>query len=376
MREIETIIVGGGPAGSTCATELLAHGRRCLVLERQAMPRPKLCAGWITPKVLSDLGIQPADYPYGMLELRRFRLILGRRHQFVRTIATRQYSVRRIEFDPWLLARSETEVVRHTVRTIRREQDAYVIDDAFRCRYLVGAGGTACPVKKSLFPEDQGRLIITREIEYPCTPRYPVCTVWYPFAGNLGYAWYVPKAGAVNVGFGLAHSSAEKRDLKALWLEFVGLLRRADCIDSDPPGPKGHPYYCGDRRKQLRRDNAWIIGDAAGLATLDLAEGIGPAIESGTLAARDILGIETYSAGKITSTSIGPLIASARPSRSVAELGVWGRFSERIQCFGQSFARRLVMAFPALLPALVRLLPAADVCEPGSSATSAASSEF
>ena len=256
MREIETIIVGGGPAGSTCATELLAHGRRCLLLERQAMPRPKLCAGWITPKVLSDLGIQPADYPYGMLELRRFRLILGRRHQFVRTIATRQYSVRRIEFDPWLLARSETEVVRHTVRTIRREQDAYVIDDAFRCRYLVGAGGTACPVKKSLFPEDQGRLIITREIEYPCTPRYPVCTVWYPFAGNLGYAWYVPKAGAVNVGFGLAHSSAEKRDLKALWLEFVGLLRRTDCIDSDPPEPKGHPYYCGDRRKQLRRDNA------------------------------------------------------------------------------------------------------------------------
>jgi hypothetical protein len=219
-------------------------------------------------------------------------------------------------------------------------------------------------------------LIITREIEYPCTPRYPACTVWYPFAGNLGYAWYVPKAGAVNVGFGLAHSAAEKRDLKALWLEFVGLLRRTDCIDSDPPEPKGHPYYCGDRRKQVRRDNAFILGDAAGLATLDLAEGIGPAIESGTLAARDILGIETYSAAKITSTSIGPLISSARQSRPVAEFGVWGRFSARVQSFGQSLAGRLVMAFPTLLPVLVRVLPEADVCESGKSAASAASSEL
>ena len=57
MRDIETVIVGGGPAGSTCAAELLRHGRQCLVLERRPMPRSKLCAGWITPKVLADLGI-------------------------------------------------------------------------------------------------------------------------------------------------------------------------------------------------------------------------------------------------------------------------------------------------------------------------------
>jgi flavin-dependent dehydrogenase len=35
--------------------------------------------------------------------------------------------------------------------------------------------------------------------------------------------------------------------------------------------------------------NAYIIGDAAGLATLDLGEGIGPAIESGISASNSIL---------------------------------------------------------------------------------------
>ena len=57
----------------------------------------------------------------------------------------------------------------------------------------------------------------------------------------------------------------------------------------------------------MKRDNAYIVGDAAGLATVDLAEGIGPAVESGLLAARDILGLDTYSAARITRHSLGPL---------------------------------------------------------------------
>jgi len=32
--------------------------------------------------------------------------------------------------------------VKHAVRSIRREHGVYVIDDAFQCRYLIGAGGT------------------------------------------------------------------------------------------------------------------------------------------------------------------------------------------------------------------------------------------
>ena len=44
MREVETIIVGGGPGGSSSARELRLAGRECLVLERKAMPRLKLCA--------------------------------------------------------------------------------------------------------------------------------------------------------------------------------------------------------------------------------------------------------------------------------------------------------------------------------------------
>lgn len=312
MREAETIIVGGGPAGSSCARELLRHGRQCLVLERRAMPRPKLCAGWITPKVLRDLEIRPDDYPHGILALRRIRLIFGRRHRLAVTVPSDQFSIRRIEFDAWLLARAGVEVVQHTVRQIRREGDSYLIDGAFRCRYLVGAGGTACPVKRTLFPEKSGRRVITREVEFPTPPPRPECILWIPFAGPAGYAWYVPKADAINVGFGGLHGRLGGDGMKDLWARFVGLLGKEGCVNADPPAPKGHAYYVGGHRRQLKREDAYLLGDAAGLATVDLAEGIGPAVESGILAAGDILGRETYSPEKITRHTLGPLKRTLR----------------------------------------------------------------
>lgn len=38
-RDYDTIVIGGGPAGSTTATVLAQHGRRVLVLEREVFPR-------------------------------------------------------------------------------------------------------------------------------------------------------------------------------------------------------------------------------------------------------------------------------------------------------------------------------------------------
>jgi flavin-dependent dehydrogenase len=49
--------------------------------------------------------------------------------------------------------------------------------------------------------------------------------------------------------------------------------------------PKGHTYYLREPVKKVCYNNACIIGDSAGLATKDLGEGIGPAIESGIKAA-------------------------------------------------------------------------------------------
>lgn len=268
------------------------------------MPRLKLCAGWITPKVLADLDIDLASYPHGIVKLDRIKVFFGRRHQWSKTLPSQQFSIRRIEFDAWLLARSGVPVEEHTVRAIERDNGHFVIDGKYRCRFLIGAAGTNCAVKKAFFVPDQGQLIVAQEIEYETTPRSPVCTLWFPFAGNFGYGWYVPKADAVNIGFGGLRSQNEDWDKEALWKMFIELLQSEGCIDGDPPPPKGYSYYIGSRQKTVCDQRAYIVGDAAGLATVDLAEGIGPAVESGQLAARDILQSATYSSRAITRFSL------------------------------------------------------------------------
>jgi flavin-dependent dehydrogenase len=304
MIDVETIIVGGGPAGSSAARELLRAGRECLVLDRKAMPRLKLCAGWITPKVVADLEIDPAEYPRGIVKLDRMKFFFGRRLRRSQCAVTEQYSIRRVEFDAWLLRRSGAATAEHTVRHIERQNGHFVIDNQYRCRHLVGAGGTNCPVKKALFGPDPGKLIVTQEVEFETTPLCDTCTLWFPYAGKFGYAWYVPKAGAVNVGFGGLRSENEHWDKAGLWRQFVALLRREGCLDADPPEPKGYSYYVGSRRKLVKNNGAYIVGDAAGLATVDLAEGIGPAVESGQLAAQEILGCDAYHTSRITKYSL------------------------------------------------------------------------
>jgi len=53
--------------------------------------------------------------------------------------------------------------------------------------------------------------------------------------------------------------------------------------------PRGYAYYLRQKRPRVRREDALIVGDAVGLATLNMGEGIGPAIQSGLLAAEAIL---------------------------------------------------------------------------------------
>lgn len=308
MREVQTIIVGGGPAGSSCAWELVRRGHWCVVLEKHRMPRPKLCAGWIPPQVWTQLEVQPEEYPYGWVRLDRLRVVGGRQGWWSWRIPAHQYSIRRIEFDAWLLERSGAEVVQHTVRQIREEDGWYILDEAFACKNLVGAGGTSCPVRRSLFPPHQGRLILTREVEYPTPPPLQECILWFPFAGRSGYAWYVPKKGAINIGFGGIAGEMAPRSLSGLWPEFLGLLKKAGCLKGDIPSrPQGHPYFLSPLNAPVKHNQAYLIGDAAGLATWDLAEGIGPAVQSGILAAQDILGLDSYRRNRIRRYSLGVL---------------------------------------------------------------------
>jgi flavin-dependent dehydrogenase len=308
----DVLIVGGGPAGAACAWRLKQKNISCMVLDRAAFPRSKPCAGWVTPSVFRSLEITPEDYPHSFTTFKAFQISL-RGWKF--RLPTHQYAIRRIEFDKWLLDYANTDVKQHDVRVIEKHGDGYVIDGQFQGKYLIGAGGTHCPVRREFFPRNgsgnPGGLIIAKEEEF----EYPInddrCHLWFFEDGLPGYAWYVPKTGGiVNVGIGGSAEKLKRKNisLQSYWEKHIEQLSEIGLIKDHVYDPKGYSYFLRGRSRPVRKDNIFLVGDALGLATKDMGEGIGPAIQSGLLAADAIATRSDFSIKSIPRFSFPSLI--------------------------------------------------------------------
>ncbi|HEV7715338.1 MAG TPA: NAD(P)/FAD-dependent oxidoreductase, partial [Steroidobacteraceae bacterium] len=261
MQTCDVLIVGGGPAGSSAARRLKRAGADVLVLDKEQFPRLKLCAGWITPEVVRDLDMDIASYPHRFLTFERLHIHVKGLYVKVPCI---QHSIRRFEFDAWLLERSGAPVIQHTVRNIRREDGGYVVDEQFRCRYLIGAGGTRCPVYRTLFKEANPRAAelqtVTLEHEIPYDWKDGDCHLWFFEKGLPGYSWYVPKRdGYLNVGVGGMAERMKRsgKDIRHHWAQFTGMLDRK-LTSGAQYDPTGYSYFLRGNVDVVRIENAFI----------------------------------------------------------------------------------------------------------------------
>jgi flavin-dependent dehydrogenase len=298
MKTHRVIIVGGGPAGSTCAGRLHRAGVDCLILDQHVFPRSKTCAGWITPRVLEDLNISPEEYPHDLSIYPGLKIYFK---GFPIRRPGKQYAVRREEFDAWLLERSGTPVEIHRVRQISRKGNEFVLDGKYRAEILVGAGGTHCPVYHHFFKAEAPRTgqaiaALEEEFKHPWEDGQP--RLWFFENGLPGYSWYLPKADNwVNLGVGgnLAVMQERSRDIRMHWGELVEKLIREGWAPRRKYQPEGYVYHLRGKEDHVWRDSVYLVGDAAGLATRDMGEGIGPAVASGLRAADSILTGDPYS---------------------------------------------------------------------------------
>jgi len=294
----DVLIVGGGPAGSSCAWGLRTSGLDAVVLDRAEFPRDKICAGWVTPPVFAALGVDPADYGRGgrtIQPVHGFRVSrLGDRVVDVDYGEVVSYGIRRCELDGYLLERTGARLrLGEPLRTFRREGDGWVVNDALRAGALVGAGGHFCPVARELTgaaAAERRVLVRAQEVEFPMTPEQAAACPVRPelpelmFTRDLkGYGWVVRKGDWLNVGLGRQDPERFPEAVR----RFVDELVAAGRVPADMPRKlEGHAYLLhASAPRPLTADGALLLGDAAGLAYDPSGEGIRPAVESGLLAA-------------------------------------------------------------------------------------------
>lgn len=333
VEHFDIAVVGGGPAGASCAWRLKQHGLDVAILDLAEFPREKLCAGWVTPDVFENLDMSPDEYPHGIV---RFDRIHGHYKWVCVPVRTTQYSVRRFEFDAFLVERAGVPIRKHRVRKIERTANGFDIDGQFSARIVVGAGGTRCPIYRTFFntcmerPAYSQIVALEKEFRYDWTD--PRCHLFFFDDGLKGYSWYVPKAGGfLNCGVGGMAEDIQTRSqhIKEHWQVLLQRLKKIGVPEDALADPHGYSYYLRERNDVTELPGLYLIGDALGLATRDLGEGIGPAVQSGVQTADRIRAGERLYLNDIYSYSpIKPTLARMLDRRWKRQFAPSGENSE------------------------------------------------
>jgi len=300
MEACDALIVGGGPAGSSCAWQLRRQGLDVIVMDKSDFPRDKVCAGWITPAVIEALQLDTDDYArhHVLQPITAFLtgLIDGAEVE-TRYPAPVSYGIRRCELDNYLLQRAGAHLrLGEPLDTLQRDGSQWIVNDNISTPLIVGAGGHFCPVARFMGAKLGATepAIAAKEIEFEMNPvqrddcRVRGDTPELYFCPDLkGYGWCFRKGDYLNIGLGHEDNHQLSDRLK----DFCSFLKQRGRIPQDiPDNFHGHAYllYGHTVRKQLD-DGILLIGDAAGLAYPQSGEGIRPSVESGLLAAETII---------------------------------------------------------------------------------------
>ena len=254
-----------------------------------------MCGGWITPGVLTELEIDPAEYAQERVlqPIQTFRVgCIGgpsAETDYGRAVS---YGIRRRQFDDYLLRRCGARVLPPAaLASLERSEDGWIANGEIQARLIIGAGGHFCPVARLTGAKASGEApVVAQETEFEMDARQLAnCKVrgdtpeLYFCSDMKGYGWCFRKQNFLNIGLG----RADPHRLSTHVAEFLRFLMSEGRISFEVPPPHGHAYLLqGYSTRETAGDGFLLIGDAAGLAYPQSGEGILPAIQSGLRAAR------------------------------------------------------------------------------------------
>ncbi|TXM71054.1 geranylgeranyl diphosphate reductase [Methylobacterium sp. WL12] len=289
----DCVVVGGGPAGATTATDLARMGRSVLLLDKPGRIKP--CGGAIPPRAIRDFAIPDAQI---VARIKLARMIAPSDTAVDMPVGDGFVGmVDREHFDPWLRDRASLAGADYrpgTYERIVRDADGttvhYRVGDAahaVRTKLVIGADGASSPVGRAEIPDHAGmkQVFAYHEIVRPPADgsgsfAATRCDVFYQGKHSPDfYAWIFPHGDTISIGTGSAKKGFSLRTAIRNLRESTGLaagktVRR-----------EGAPLPLKPLKKWDNGRDVLLTGDAAGIVAPASGEGIYYAMLGGRLAA-------------------------------------------------------------------------------------------
>lgn len=266
MEQVKVVIIGAGPAGSTCGLLLRQRNIDCVLVDRATFPRDKICGGGLTPRCYNLISRLFPQFRYEYNSVRRLKLKMEQEQVLDFQMEQELRIVKRCQFDFQLLEEYKKNggtFIQDALIGIEETNDHKVIvtlksGRQIECEYLVGADGANSKVKKYLNP-NASRGVLIMEQYGPKNPDNAIMVQVSRYYGQ-GYYYSFPNESYDVQGFGNHLTTPQT---------FRLVLRQMGCPDKKALGA----YIPLDIDYPLRK-NIILIGDAGGFPNRLTLEGI------------------------------------------------------------------------------------------------------